>query len=150
MDLPTLTWLGGLFNPQSFLTAVLQSTAERTRQELDRLVIVCEVTKKSPEMIEGPSRDGGYIRGLYLEGARYDVVGSWLEECAPREMYFEMPVINLHAIVIGKDNTTNMAPVPVYRTRQRGRTYVFTARLRSQISVARWVMAGVAIVLEIA
>lgn len=41
-----MTWLAGLVNPQSFLTAVCQVTAQKNQWELDKLVIQTEVTKK--------------------------------------------------------------------------------------------------------
>ena len=41
----------GLFNPQSFLTAVMQTTARRNGWPLDKTVIVTEVTKRTPEQV---------------------------------------------------------------------------------------------------
>lgn len=39
---------------------------------------------------------------------------------------------------------------PVYRTEQRGPTYVFTAQLKTKSPPARWVMAGVGLVMDVA
>ena len=40
----------GLFNPQSFLTAVMQTTAQAQSLELDKLSLLTDVTKKlAPE-----------------------------------------------------------------------------------------------------
>lgn len=36
MEVPRVTWLSGLINPQSFLTAIRQQTAQRNQQELDK------------------------------------------------------------------------------------------------------------------
>lgn len=44
----------GLFNPQSFLTAVMQTTARKNDWPLDKMVIVTEVTKKTPEQVSVP------------------------------------------------------------------------------------------------
>ena len=38
LTLPKVTWLSGLFNPQSFLTAVMQTTARRNDWPLDKTV----------------------------------------------------------------------------------------------------------------
>ncbi len=46
----------GLFNPQSFLTAVMQTTARRNSWPLDRTVIVTEVTKRMPEQVSLSAR----------------------------------------------------------------------------------------------
>jgi dynein heavy chain len=42
-------WLGGLFNPQSFLTAIMQTTARRNELPLDKMCLHCDVTKKQRE-----------------------------------------------------------------------------------------------------
>ena len=51
LAVPKAVWLSGLFNPQSFLTAVMQTTARRNDWPLDKTVIVTEVTKKLPEQV---------------------------------------------------------------------------------------------------
>ena len=82
----------GLFNPQSFLTAVMQTTARRNDWPLDKTVLVTEVTKKLPEQLDGPSRDGAFVHGLTLEGARWDEKTGCLEESLPKELLCSMPV----------------------------------------------------------
>lgn len=44
--LPSSVWLAGFFNPQSFLTAIMQQTARRNGWPLDRMCLNCDVTKK--------------------------------------------------------------------------------------------------------
>ena len=82
----------GLFNPQSFLTAVMQTTARKNDWPLDKTVIVTEVTKKSPEQVEGPSRDGAFVHGLSLEGARWDEKIGALAESKHKELSSKLPV----------------------------------------------------------
>lgn len=43
---PPCVWLGGLFNPQSFLTAIMQSMARKHRWPLDRMCLNVDVTSK--------------------------------------------------------------------------------------------------------
>lgn len=45
-NLPSSVWLAGLFNPQSFLTAIMQQTARKNQWPLDSMCLNCEVTKK--------------------------------------------------------------------------------------------------------
>lgn len=72
-------------NPQSFLTAICQVAAQKNRWELDKLMTWTEVTKKmSLEEVEGVSRDGAYINGLSVQGARWDVQGNMLERSKPK------------------------------------------------------------------
>lgn len=47
--LPCVIWLGGLFNPQSFLTAIMQESARKHDLPLDRMLISCDVTKKQKD-----------------------------------------------------------------------------------------------------
>merc|ERR1712196_488123 len=63
LEVPRVTWISGLFNPQRFLTAVMQTTARNNALVLKRQV----------DDIEGVARDGAFIHGLSLEGARFDV-----------------------------------------------------------------------------
>ena len=67
-NLPSSVWLPGFFNPQSFLTAIMQSTARKNELPLDKMCLVCEVTKKlTREEIPSPPRDGANVHGLYME-----------------------------------------------------------------------------------
>ena len=45
-SLPSSVWLSGFFNPQSFLTAIMQSTARKNELPLDKMSLTCDVTKK--------------------------------------------------------------------------------------------------------
>merc|ERR1711988_1296372 len=74
IEIPMVTWISGLINPQSFLTAIMQQAAQTNSWELDKLFVQTEVTKKvSADAIEAAARDGNYITGLSLEGARWNI-----------------------------------------------------------------------------
>merc|ERR1719235_982900 len=61
-DIPMVTWIGGLFNPKSFFTAIMQVTAQAQRLELDKLSVATEVTKKMDAAdISDHSRDGAFV-----------------------------------------------------------------------------------------
>lgn len=49
VQLPACVWLAGFFNPQSLLTAIMQSTARKNELPLDKMCLVCDVTKKQKE-----------------------------------------------------------------------------------------------------
>lgn len=70
--LPICVWLAGFFNPQSLLTAIMQSTARRFELPLDKMCLYCDVTKKQKEDFTNAPRDGAYIYGIFMEGARWD------------------------------------------------------------------------------
>lgn len=148
-DQPIVTWISGLFNPQSFLTAVMQSTAQSQGLELDKLTLLTDVTKKMvADEFNAHAKEGTYIVGLSIEGASWNTQFSLLEPSKPREMYSPLPVINVRPVVADKADTTSF-PCPVYKTQQRGPTYVFSMQLRSKFEPGKWVLAGVVSVMEV-
>lgn len=44
----------------------------RNEWPLDRMSLQCDVTKKNREDVSVPPREGAYVHGLYMEGARWD------------------------------------------------------------------------------
>ena len=49
----------------------MQSTARKNELPLDKMSLTCEVSKKYPgESMQVP-RDGAYVHGLFIEGARW-------------------------------------------------------------------------------
>jgi len=150
-DIPKVTWLSGLYNPQSFLTAICQVTAQKNSAELDKLVTWTDVTKKlAVEEVEGVSRDGAYITGLNVQGARWDVSGGILERSKPKEMFCKMPIINVKALPADKvDVSTGVYVCPTYKTEFRGPTFVFCAQLKTKASPGKWVLAGVALIMDV-
>jgi dynein heavy chain len=150
IDIPKVTWLSGLVNPTSFLTAICQVTAQRNMWELDKLVTFTDVTKRmSVEEIESGSRDGAYIIGLSMQGARWDHSNLQVEPSRPKEMFCPMPIINIKAVTKEKANVGGIYTCPVYMTEQRGATWFFNAQLKTKSSPARWVLAGVALIADV-
>jgi dynein heavy chain len=147
--IPKVTNIAYFFNPQSFLTAIMQKTAQKNGLELDKLVIETNVTRKTYEQTDSAARDGAYVCGMHLEGARWNWNLGQIEECLPREMSFAMPVITCHAVMAERLEKSGVYRCPVYKTQDRGPTFVFTANLRSKLPSAKWVLAGVVMVLEV-
>ncbi|KAL1129229.1 hypothetical protein AAG570_013758 [Ranatra chinensis] len=145
--LPSSVWLAGFFNPQSFLTAIMQSTARKNEWPLDKMCLQCDVTKKIKEEFSSPPREGAYINGLYMEGARWDTQVGVIAESRLKELFPMMPVVYVKAITMDKQDTRNQYECPVYKTRQRGPTYVWTFNLKTKEKANKWIMAGVGIIL---
>jgi dynein heavy chain len=147
--IPTVTWLAGMMNPQSFLTAIMQQAAQKNGWELDKLFIQTEVMKKFREQVDNASREGAFIDGLNLEGARWNVSAGNLEVSKPREMFCAMPVMFCKSNFTTNMPTSGVYMCPLYKTRQRGPTYVALAQLKSKAKSAQWVMAGVALIMDV-
>jgi len=147
---PKVTWLSGLFNPQAFLTAVMQATARKNEWPLDKLVTVVEVTRRALEDVETATRDGAYIHGLFLEGARWDISAGVLDDAQVKQLYPPMPVILIKAVTQEKAAALyDVYQCPVYQTEMRGPTYVFDAGLRTKANPAKWTLAGVALIMDV-
>jgi dynein heavy chain len=150
IDIPRTTWLGGLKNPQSFLTAIKQVAAQEDKLELQKLVIFTDILKKNADEIDAPAKVGALIHGLFLEGARFNTPSSLIETSKPKELYFAMPAVNCRAVTVNRLEAGSAYHCPVYKTRARGAgTFVFSAQLKTKSPPARWVLAGVALVLDV-
>jgi Dynein heavy chain C-terminal domain len=77
-----------------------------------------QVMKESLSSIE-PCSDGCYIRGLFVEGARWDMDKFKLAESRPKELYTDMPIIWLKPKTNRKQPTTGIYESPVYKTLTR-------------------------------
>uniref|UniRef100_A0A4W6G5D9 Dynein axonemal heavy chain 17 n=1 Tax=Lates calcarifer TaxID=8187 RepID=A0A4W6G5D9_LATCA len=147
--LPSAVWLAGFFNPQSFLTAIMQAMARRNEWPLDSMGLQCDVTKKNREDFSSPPREGAYVHGLYMEGARWDTQTGMIVDARLKELTPTMPVIFIRAIPVDKQENRNIYQCPVYKTRQRGPTYVWTFNLKTKENPSKWTLAGVALLLQI-
>uniref|UniRef100_A0A673VKH9 Dynein axonemal heavy chain 17 n=1 Tax=Suricata suricatta TaxID=37032 RepID=A0A673VKH9_SURSU len=146
--LPTSVWLAGFFNPQSFLTAIMQSMARKNEWPLDKMCLSVEVTKKNREDMTAPPREGAYVYGLFMEGARWDTQTGVIAEARLKELTPAMPVIFIKAIPVDRMDTKNIYECPVYKTRIRGPTYVWTFNLKTKEKAAKWILAAVALLLQ--
>ncbi|NXA28829.1 DYH17 protein, partial [Ibidorhyncha struthersii] len=147
--LPATVWLAGFFNPQSFLTAIMQSMARKNEWPLDKMCLSVEVTKKNREDIMAPPREGSYVHGLFMEGARWDIPSGVIADARLKELTPMMPVIFIRAIPVDRMETKNVYECPVYKTRMRGPTYVWTFNLKTKEKAAKWILAAVALLLQI-
>ena len=101
------------------------------------------------EELESNSRDGAYIIGLSLQGARWDTAAVQIEKSRPKEMFCSMPIMNVKAITKEKAHVGGIYQCPVYMTEVRGPTWFFNAQLKTKSNPARWVLAGVALISDI-
>ena len=75
------------------------------------------------ELTERPE-NGCYIRGLFLEGARWDTESFELGESRPKELFIDMPVMWLIPVANRKPPDSGMYVCPMYKTLTRaGRSH---------------------------
>ena len=149
-QVPRVTWLSGLRNPTSFLTAIKQVIAQKEKRELDKLIVMTEVTQmESAEKVGTAAPRGAYLSGFFLDGARWNLEESNVQPSKPKEMFCAIPVVNCAALPASEADMTGLFMCPCYGTMSRGPTWVFDAQLRTKDPPARWVLAGVALILDV-
>jgi len=148
LNVPKVVDVSKLFNPQSFLTAIKQVCCQQQHLELDKLQVNTEVTKRDVRQVDAAAKDGAYVTGMYLEGARWDVNSNALEDSKPKEMFTRMPVIICRAVQPDREDK-NVYICPTYCVPTRRPHFVFAAQLRTKQPAAKWVLAGVALILDI-
>merc|ERR1711939_658238 len=158
LAVPKVSWFPGFFNPQSFLTAVMQTTPRRNEWPLDKTVVQTDVTKKRDvDEVEAASRDGAFIYGCMLEGCRWDDKIGGLSDSFPKELFAQVPVILVKAVTVDKAELKDSYACPVYKTTMRPKGalghpdggYIFTAGLKTKEPPSKWTMAGVALLADI-
>ncbi|XP_078394996.1 dynein axonemal heavy chain 11-like [Cetorhinus maximus] len=149
LGLPAVVWLSGFFNPQSFLTAIMQSIARKNEWPLDKMCLSVDVTKKTKEDYSHPPREGAYLHGLFLEGARWDIQSGIITEARLKDLTPAMPVIFVRATPADRQEMKNIYECPVYKTKTRGPTYVWTFNLKTREKPAKWILAGVTLLLSV-
>ena len=150
-QIPRITFLNRLFNPQSFLTAIKQLNSQRTGTELNKLYIQTDITKRMFTEITEPPREGAYCFGFHVEGARWDMASGQMEESIPRKPFSVVPVVCCKAAPVLPDGKEEKGvyQCPVYKTETRGATYVFTAQLKTKYPPQKWILAGVSCILDV-
>ena len=92
---------------------------------------------------------GAYVHGLYMEGARWDMQTGMINEARLKDLAPAMPVIFLKAIPVDRQDIRNIYECPVYKTKQRGPTFVWTFNLKSKEKPSKWILGGVALLLQV-
>lgn len=85
----------------------------------------------------------------YLLYFRWDTQLNSIADSKLKELFPVVPVIFIKAITQDKQDLRNMYDCPVYKTRMRGPTFVWTFNLKSKETPLKWTLAGVAILLQI-
>ncbi|KAJ3342024.1 Dynein heavy chain 7, axonemal [Gonapodya sp. JEL0774] len=157
---PVVFWISGFFFTQSFMTGCLQNYSRKYGVPIDLLTMDFEVTGEDD--FTEPPEDGVYIRGMYLEGARWDRDSGELGEQRPKQLADAMPVIRMTPCQItefeARLKTRPNYSSPVYKTSARrgvlsttghSTNYVMSIPLRTSLPQNHWVNRGTAVVLAL-
>ncbi len=98
--------------------------------------LLCEiplkVMKESEEKLTERPKLGCYIKGLFLEGARWDFENHELTESRPKELYTTVPVIWMKPTADRVKPESGIYDCPVYKTLTRAGMNLFFSSLNLQ------------------
>jgi len=107
------------FFPQGFMTGILQMHARRYSIPIDTLSFSFDLlSAESGAALTQPPKDGVYIDGLFLDGARYDRESEQLADSHPKVMYEPLPAIHFIPTVDFKRDPADYQ-CPLYKTAVR-------------------------------
>ena len=123
-DAPKVFWLSGFTFPVGFLTALLQMSARRNGLPIEALTwdFVVMGSVASEQALNTRPKEGAYIKGLFLEGARWDLENACLAEPFPMELLTPMPIIHFKPVVSAQQrdrlHTTTLRAASCHPTRR--------------------------------
>jgi len=150
---PAVMWLSGLHIPESYLTALVQTTCRMRMWPLDKSTLYTQVTKFTEEaQVDKKPESGCYVIGLYLEGACWDLEAGVLCTQLPKKLVEQLPIMQVIPIEAARLKLQNTLRTPVYSTQIRknamGFGLVFEADLATPDHISLWVLQGVALCLN--
>lgn len=83
------------------------------------------------------------VSGCVCAGARWDTQTGVIADARLKELTPNMPVIFIKAVPVDRQETKNVYECPVYKTRMRGPTFIWTFNLKTKEKPAKWVLAAV-------
>jgi hypothetical protein len=95
-----------MYNPLGYVNSIKQQTCQFEKKPLDEYEIITECinctaddllkTDKKPSMILS------FAYGLKIEGARFNWDDLTIEDCQPKVLYTEMPIIIIRSYNVNK------------------------------------------------
>ncbi|XP_076826201.1 dynein axonemal heavy chain 1-like isoform X3 [Clavelina lepadiformis] len=152
---PVVFWISGFFFPQAFLTGTLQNYARKEVISIDTISFGFRVMEEHFEEIKERPVDGCFIRGLYVEGARWDHTKMLLGESKAKELYTDMATMWLIPVGNRVQPKSGIYVCPIYKTLTRAGTlsttghstnYVIAVEVPTDKSQKHWVKRGVAMI----
>lgn len=155
---PKVFWLTGFTFPVGFLTALLQKctrNSDHSDASIDELSWDFSVLNHTEQSISMEPKEGAYIKGLFLEGARWDSDNGCLAEPYPMELYCPVPIMHFKPVFHRKSSGKGHYKTPLYiypiRTGTRERpSFVLEVDLKAGAKDANfWTKRGTALLLSL-
>jgi len=117
--IPVVFWIAGFYFPQAFLTGSLQNYARKHTYPIDTVSFNFKVLDIPWEEITAKPEDGVYVRGLFLEGARWNPEVQSLDDSLPKQLYTALPVLHLDPAQYREEPSAGIYRCPVYKVLSR-------------------------------
>ncbi|XP_018322727.1 dynein heavy chain 3, axonemal isoform X2 [Agrilus planipennis] len=149
---PNVFWLSGFYFTQSFLTGVLQNYSRKKVLPIDWIHFEYYTTQYETDVTE-VLEIGVFIRGLFLEGARWDRQLRRLNESYPKILFDTIPIMWLKPAIKAEYKPRMSYTCPLYKTSARrgvlsttghSTNFVMYVILDSDKKENHWINRGVA------
>jgi dynein heavy chain len=171
---PSHYWVSGFFFTQAFITGTLQNFARQYQIPIDQCDFDFRVLtpKEDADALKEQPKDGAFIWGLFMDGARWNVEEHCIDESLPRVLFVSMPHFHLWPRakkdipgVVGRIElytgsilgTAHVYACPVYKTSERKGVLLTTGHSTNYVMLMRipmasrheqlhWIKRGVAVI----
>jgi dynein heavy chain len=117
---PKVCWISGFFFPQAFITGTLQNYARSHSVAVDKLSFEFSVLDdKTLDDITAKPKDGCYLYGLCLEGARCDSKCHCIASSLPKELHTSVPIMHFIPVDSRVPPKEGIYNCPVYKVLSR-------------------------------
>jgi len=153
---PMVYWLAGFTYPTGFLTAVLQTTARKNAIPIDTLSFEYAIINQDEKEVQAQPKEGVYVKGMFLEGAGWDMEASCLVEPEPMELIVGMPMVHFKPVENKRKANKGIYACPLYmypvRTGSRERpSFMISVDLKAgSVDPDHWIKRGTAMLLALA
>ncbi|GAB0093009.1 Dynein heavy chain [Sergentomyia squamirostris] len=171
---PNVFWISAFFFPQSFITAILQNYARRTKKPHEVIDMIFDVsvyeneTDLDFETFKKNNLDANSdfkcFNGLFLEGARWNRLTRLLDEASPRILHDRFPIVAVKPTAKAAKEKKHFKKrlrkyqCPIYKTSARRGTlsstghstnFIMNIDLECKETSSHWINRGVACLCQV-